>query len=46
MINTMKTLEKILRNMTKEQIENFFHECEIEATKYEVTLDYYFSEFL
>ena len=42
----MKNLEKIIQNMTKEQVENFFNECEIEATKYEVTVDYYMQEFL
>ncbi len=32
--------------MTKEQVEEFFCECEIQASKFEVTLDYYFREFV
>ena len=38
--------EKHLINKTDEMIENFIEECEEEAAKLEVTVDYYLAEFV
>ena len=38
--------EKHFINKTDEMIENFIEECEREAAKLEVTVDYYLSEFI
>ena len=38
--------EKHFINKTDELIENFIEECEEEAAKLEVTVDYYLAEFV
>ena len=38
--------EQHFLNKTDEMIENFFEECEREAAKLEVTVDYYLAEFV
>ena len=38
--------EKHSINKTDEMIENFIEECEREAAKLEVTVDYYLAEFV
>jgi|TARA_B100000287_G_scaffold258178_1_gene242684 hypothetical protein len=38
--------EKQFINKTDEMLENFIEECEREAAKLEVTVDYYIAEFL
>tara|TARA_B100000214_G_scaffold323086_1_gene259334 strand:- start:22 stop:147 length:126 start_codon:yes stop_codon:yes gene_type:complete len=38
--------EKHFINKTDEMIENFIEECEREAAKLEVTVDYYLAEFI
>jgi hypothetical protein len=38
--------EKHFINKTDEMIENFIEECEREAAKLEVTVDYYLAEFV
>tara|TARA_B100000927_G_C16341335_1_gene419405 strand:+ start:77 stop:202 length:126 start_codon:yes stop_codon:yes gene_type:complete len=40
------SLEKHFVNKTDEMIEKFIEECEQEAEKLEVTVDYYLSEFV
>ena len=38
--------EKHINNKTEEMIEEFIAECEKEAEKLEITVDYYISEFI
>ena len=38
--------EKQFINKTDEMLENFIEECEREAAKLEVTVDYYLAEFV
>ena len=38
--------EKPFVNKTDEMIENFIEECEREAAKLEITVDYYLAEFV
>ena len=38
--------EKHFINKTDEMIENFIEECEVEAAKLEITVDYYLAEFV
>ena len=38
--------EKQFINKTDEMLENFIEECEREAAKLEVTVDYYIAEFV
>tara|TARA_B100000287_G_scaffold381001_1_gene385076 strand:+ start:128 stop:268 length:141 start_codon:yes stop_codon:yes gene_type:complete len=33
-------------NRTEEMIDNFIEECEVEAAKLEITVDYYLAEFI
>ena len=39
-------IEKHFINKTDEMIENFIEECEVEAAKLEITVDYYLAEFV
>ena len=38
--------EKHFINKTDEMLENFIEECEQEAAKLEITVDYYLAEFI
>tara|TARA_B100001778_G_scaffold212557_1_gene176060 strand:+ start:443 stop:568 length:126 start_codon:yes stop_codon:yes gene_type:complete len=38
--------EKHFINKTDEMLENFIEECEQEASKLEITVDYYLAEFI
>tara|TARA_Y100000590_G_C14857647_1_gene690072 strand:- start:251 stop:457 length:207 start_codon:yes stop_codon:yes gene_type:complete len=46
LVRRIPMTEKHFVNKTDEMIENFIEECEREAAKLEVTVDYYLAEFI